>query len=116
MSMCELLQRFCARHALSRREAEVLRLCVSGATAKETAIRLRCSQRTVDDYWARIFRKVSLRSKTEILASLLRTATAFADPEERPGENTGATARPVISKVPRSAVANQGAKGGEYET
>jgi DNA-binding CsgD family transcriptional regulator len=116
MSMGELLQRFCARHALSGREAEVLRLCVGGATAKETAIRLRCSQRTVDDYWARIFDKVGLRSKAEILASLLRTATAFAPPEERPGENTGATAAVVVSTVPRNAVANRGAKGGEYET
>jgi DNA-binding CsgD family transcriptional regulator len=81
-----LIEIFGARHRLSRREQQVLALGARGLLLKEAAHELECSRRTVEEYWQRIFAKVSMRTKGEILARLLRLATtelAAADPEER---------------------------------
>jgi len=70
-----LLDDFSETHGLSAREHEVLKFGAEGHTAKEISSKLGCTVNTVDEYWSRIFRKVGLRSRVELLAHLLRLAT-----------------------------------------
>jgi DNA-binding NarL/FixJ family response regulator len=81
-----LIEHFGVCHRLSQREQQVLALGASGLLLKEAAHELGCSQRTVEEYWQRIFTKVRVRTKVEILARLLRLATTgpLATQKDRP--------------------------------
>jgi DNA-binding NarL/FixJ family response regulator len=57
---------------LSPVQREVLRLTVEGKTAKEVAAVLKVSVRTIETHWDRIFEKTGVRSKLQLLATLLR--------------------------------------------
>ncbi|HWX74363.1 MAG TPA: response regulator transcription factor [Solirubrobacteraceae bacterium] len=54
-------------HELSRRETEVLRLLALGHTSVEIADRLRLSPRTVETHRARIYRKLGLSTRAQIV-------------------------------------------------
>jgi len=66
------LQPFADLFDLSPVQREVLRLTVEGKTAKEVAAVLKVSVRTVETHWDRIFEKTGVRSKLQLLATLLR--------------------------------------------
>jgi DNA-binding CsgD family transcriptional regulator len=63
---------FATRYGLSERERQVLVSASLGRASKETADVLKCSRHTVDEYWARIFRKTDCHSQVAVLAKILR--------------------------------------------
>jgi DNA-binding CsgD family transcriptional regulator len=52
---------------LTRRQAEVVRLAVSGLTAKETARRLGISKNTVDEHLREARRRVGAATKSQLI-------------------------------------------------
>jgi DNA-binding CsgD family transcriptional regulator len=67
------MESFCARHHLSPREVDVVRLLLEGLTTNAMADRLSISLHTVRDHFKRLYRKTGVRSRSELL-SLLSTA------------------------------------------
>jgi len=65
------IDQFCVRFQLSPRERGVIELFCEGRANKEIADKLDLSERTVDEYWKRIFAKTQRRSQREIVALLL---------------------------------------------
>jgi DNA-binding CsgD family transcriptional regulator len=61
------LEGFCAEHALSVRECDVIHLLVEGLRYKEIADRLGISLDTVKTHVSRIYRKTSASGKTDLL-------------------------------------------------
>jgi DNA-binding CsgD family transcriptional regulator len=53
--------------ALSRREREVARLAVGGLTARQIADRLFIGERTVETHLTRVYAKLGVRSKLELV-------------------------------------------------
>ena len=66
--MCadRVAERAIAGAALSPREVEVLTLIAAGKSNKETAATLFLSVHTVEDALKRIYRKLEVRSRTEL--------------------------------------------------
>ncbi len=62
--------------SLSSRETVVLVAATQGKSTKEIAIELGICGKTVEYFWARIFRKLRCRSHVEVMALLLRRASA----------------------------------------
>jgi len=60
--------------SLTRRETQVLLATTRGNCTKETAIELGLSGKTVEYFWARIFRKLHCACQVEVMALLLRRA------------------------------------------
>lgn len=60
---------------ISAREADVLRLVGEGLSNKDIASRLHLSPRTVEKHLESLLRKASARSRTELVARLIRPAT-----------------------------------------
>lgn len=56
---------------LTRREREVMEQCLKGATAKETALVLGISHRTVEEHRAALMRKLGARSVTDLVRLVL---------------------------------------------
>lgn len=71
------------RFALTPREAEVLRLLLSGLRAADIAERLALSERTVDDYVKSLRAKTGARTRSGMIATLLGHVSRVApgDPE-----------------------------------
>ena len=69
------LESFCARHGLSPREEDVVRLVLEGVTTLDMAERLSISLHTVRDHLKRLYRKTGAKSRSELL-SLVSTAGA----------------------------------------
>lgn len=69
-----LVLRFKEEHHLTEREAEVVELSARGLIAKEVASQLRCSPKTVEEYWRRIYRKCNLSSRQAVMAEVLLKA------------------------------------------
>lgn len=67
------LEAFCARHGLSPREQEVIRLLLEGLGTAQMANRLSISEHTIRDHLKRLYRKTGTRSRSELL-SVLSTA------------------------------------------
>ncbi len=63
-----------ARFSLASREREVLLLTASGMHTKAVASALGCSTKTVEEYWKRIFQKVSQHSRQLIIAMVVAEA------------------------------------------
>jgi DNA-binding CsgD family transcriptional regulator len=61
-----------AMQRLTEREAEVLRSCLKGESAKEAALAMGISHRTVETHRARIQDKFDVRSIGELLARFIR--------------------------------------------
>ena len=57
---------------LTQRETEVLQLALGGATNKEIGSQLHLSSRTVQSHFAKIFRKLSVNTRTEAVAEAIR--------------------------------------------
>jgi DNA-binding NarL/FixJ family response regulator len=76
--------RFCVRYRLSPRERGVIGLFCAGHANKEIADRLGLSERTVDEYWKRIFAKANCRSQREIVALLVGDNDAPKRPTPAP--------------------------------
>ena len=60
-----------AQQALSPREQDAMRLAVSGKTNGEIAAALGMSQNTVENHMARIFDKLNVNTRTELVAKVL---------------------------------------------
>ncbi|EKD74207.1 MAG: putative transcriptional regulator [uncultured bacterium] len=56
---------------LSKRETEIINLLVHGKTAKDAAIALNLSKRTVENYLANIKSKLNINSKSELIEKLI---------------------------------------------
>jgi DNA-binding NarL/FixJ family response regulator len=63
----EVLRRTAEDGVLSPREVEILRLIALGHTSAEIAARLHLSRRTIETYRARIFEKLELRTRAELV-------------------------------------------------
>jgi DNA-binding CsgD family transcriptional regulator len=73
--------------ALSDREEQVLLSAAVGKCTKETALHLGISGKTVEYFWARVFRKMGCRSQLEVMSLLLRRASSVPRLEESPSVN-----------------------------
>jgi DNA-binding NarL/FixJ family response regulator len=67
--------RFAVERKLSPREAELLRLALSGLNNDEAASALGCCRATVASFWNRIFRKVGVSGQRDVMIELLRSAS-----------------------------------------
>lgn len=65
-----MINRFALRFALNKREAVILTLLSQGHGAKEIALQLACSEKTVYFHFARINQKLGCRNYLEILGRL----------------------------------------------
>jgi DNA-binding NarL/FixJ family response regulator len=63
----EVLRRTADGGGLSPREVEILRLIALGHTSAEVAIKLHLSRRTVETHRARIFQKLELKTRAELV-------------------------------------------------
>jgi DNA-binding CsgD family transcriptional regulator len=63
--------RIIQNQSLSRREAQVLLLCVRGLTNADIGLRLRVSEQTVKFHLRHIFIKFGVRRRTELISKLL---------------------------------------------
>ena len=61
------LGHFQGRELLSKRELDVLKLLVNGATSKETARILGISPRTVEDHRTNIIKKLGVRRGADLI-------------------------------------------------
>jgi DNA-binding NarL/FixJ family response regulator len=77
--------------ALSARERDVLRLLVRGHTGREVAAVLAISKSSADTYRARVFRKLGIDSRAELIARVVD------EPELLAGGDAGARPRPEVS-------------------
>jgi DNA-binding CsgD family transcriptional regulator len=68
------------RYDLTQRERDVLRLTASGLHTKAVASQLGCSAKTVEEYWHRMFRKITCGSREEIVTMVLVEALARRPP------------------------------------
>jgi DNA-binding CsgD family transcriptional regulator len=64
------LESFCARHSLSPREEDVVRLLFDGLTTSDMADRLAISLHTVRDHLKRLYKKTGARSRSELLSRI----------------------------------------------
>lgn len=67
-----------AAHGLTRREAEVARLVLRGASTLEMVDAMRISRYTVQDHLKAVFDKVGVRSRRDLAGALLGAAAASA--------------------------------------
>ncbi|MFY2561959.1 helix-turn-helix domain-containing protein [Corallococcus terminator] len=72
--MSRAVSAFAQAHALSFREAEVVRLGARGLATKTIASELGIGYKTVSQYWTRACQKVGCGGPAELLAALLRHA------------------------------------------
>jgi two-component system response regulator NreC len=68
----EALRRAVDRDGLSPRETELLRLIALGHTSAEIAAKLHVSRRTVETHRARVYDKLGLKSRAELVQFALR--------------------------------------------
>jgi DNA-binding CsgD family transcriptional regulator len=68
----KIVNELASESGLSERETEVARLAAEGLVTKEIARKLGLSEKTVDQYWHRIYEKTGLRSQREFLIALLK--------------------------------------------
>lgn len=62
----------CARHGLSHRQAEVVRLLLQGRTYAQIAAELFISRKTVDTHVQHVYAKLGVRNKLELLHKLCK--------------------------------------------
>jgi two-component system, NarL family, nitrate/nitrite response regulator NarL len=72
---------------LSKREIEVVECVVQGLTNQEIAARMGLSRHTIKNYLFRVFDKLGVSSRVELLFMTLRGATPKASLQEVPGKN-----------------------------
>jgi DNA-binding NarL/FixJ family response regulator len=76
----QLVDRVGTQYGLSPREKQVLKGAATGTCSKTLALDLRCSPKTVEEYWRRIYVKFRLPDRREIVARLLWEALAGPGP------------------------------------
>jgi DNA-binding CsgD family transcriptional regulator len=72
---------------LSDAERRVVRLVVRGYTNREVSAELACSPKTVEWTLSNVYRKLGVRSRTELVARVLTSSSARA---AKPGVSPGA--------------------------
>ena len=80
----QLLESISIQYRLSPREKQVLRGAAMGDCTKGIAQNLKCSPKTVEEYWRRIYVRFRLFSRQQIVARLLWEALAGFPGENRP--------------------------------
>ncbi len=100
----ERLDEVLARTALTRRECEVVRLLSEGASTRKIASETGLTISTVNTYMKRIFAKVGVHSRVELIARLAGTASAAS------AEPKAAAAKPEVPPKPRAVVTPTSAK------
>ncbi|MBL7492294.1 AAA family ATPase [Frankia sp. AgW1.1] len=88
--------------ALTNREREVARVAGEGGTSREIAGRLGLSPRTVDVHLTRIYRKLNVRSKSE-LVRLMATVNSSSPATPKSGSPGPAGADTSVTSVESSA-------------
>jgi DNA-binding CsgD family transcriptional regulator len=81
-----------ARGALSASESAIAELVAAGRTNREVAATLHLSPRTVEWNLSKVYRKLGVRTRTELASKLLPQATA-ASPVDAPGLDDRARAK-----------------------
>jgi two-component system nitrate/nitrite response regulator NarL len=92
---------------LSKREMDVVRSLAEGLTNREIAERLGLSQHTIKNYLFRVYDKLGVSSRLELLFMTLtqngaQTATAMAAPASKAGNQNQPTASGTPGKTQRS--------------
>ena len=67
---------------LTRREAEVARMTARGKTSGEIAGQLGISARTVESHRASVYRKLGVRTRTELILRVVRSAQIAIDSDD----------------------------------
>ena len=63
---------FCQRHSFSKRESQILRLATEGFSNTQIAHQVGRAHSTVLTHWKRIYKKTRMKTRSEVLASLIR--------------------------------------------
>jgi DNA-binding NarL/FixJ family response regulator len=64
----ERVDDFARRHALTSRQAQVLRGVVDGLSNKEIATRLQCAENTVELHVSNLFKRLGVNSRTQLVS------------------------------------------------
>lgn len=62
--------------ALSLRERQVIELATAGLSTRSIALRLTLSERTIENHLARIYAKLEVHSRRELIAHMARVTSA----------------------------------------
>ena len=81
---------------VTKREAAVIRLAVEGLTNREIAQELALTQHTVKNYLFRVFDKLGVSNRVELVLSCLRQEDI--DREEHPAKETPAAVEELVPK------------------
>jgi DNA-binding CsgD family transcriptional regulator len=73
------------RYSLSEKERAVVCLTACGLHTKAVAVELKCSPKTVEEHWKRMFEKIPGRSRQLTVALVLVEAIATIDRLRRSG-------------------------------
>jgi len=84
---------------LSARETDVVRCVAEGLTNREVAQRLKLTEHTVKNYLFRIFDKLGVSSRVEVVLYAFRNGSAAASHSPR-GLSRSANSPRAISRVP----------------
>ena len=90
---------------LSKRELEVVRSLAEGLSNREIAERLGLSQHTIKNYLFRVFDKLGVSSRLELLFMTLSNAARFAPAAAENSNGNGGNSRTKVSSLKR---ANEG--------
>jgi DNA-binding CsgD family transcriptional regulator len=103
-SVRAVLERYFQRFALSKRETEATFFLAQGLRAKEIALHMSCSEKTVYAHLARVCKKIGCRDNHEIVCALLAFACdALNGPAEHPSFVEHAPAETHWARLPRQA-------------
>jgi DNA-binding CsgD family transcriptional regulator len=69
--LSRFIERFSRLHRLSPHQTAVVWFAASGHCRKESAVRMGCSLKTVEEHWRRVYLKTGCGSEPKVVAKLL---------------------------------------------